>query len=83
MNISCANYTLGTYELTVNLKVRMGPGTDYKAKAYSQLTTNGKAHATSGGVLKRGTKVTVSEIIRNGDDTWGKIPSGYIALNYG
>ncbi|MFA9376212.1 MAG: lysozyme [Lachnotalea sp.] len=76
------NYIVGTYKLTANLKVRMGAGTNYKAKSYSQLTKDGKAHATSAGVLKSGTRVTVSKIIKNGSDTWGITPSGYIALHY-
>lgn len=54
---------LEPYKLTANLKVWIGVGISFKAKAYAQLTSNAKAHATSEGALKVGTKVDVSDTI--------------------
>lgn len=73
------------YSLTVDLKVRSGAGTNYPQKTYNQLTVDGRKHAykQNGAVLKRGTIVTVTEVIKKSSkEYWGKIPSGYIALMY-
>lgn len=77
-------YTRGRYEVTCNvLTVRTGPGTDYDWLRYSQLTTNAqkqiyeKSGSKPNGLVK-GVQCDVSEI--NGN--WGKIPSGWICLDY-
>lgn len=80
------DYTIGnTYTLQVNLNVRMGAGTSYKNKKYSELTKDGRKHALniSNAVLKRGTKVTCLKVIKVKDETWIEIPSGYICAKYG
>ncbi len=73
-----------TYTLTTNVKVRTGAGTNYAQKKKSDLTADGQKHALSQtyAVLKSGTKVTAQKVIKNGTDTWLKIPSGYIAVYY-
>ena len=46
---------------------------------YRELTFNGKLHAYKQlhAVLKKGTKVTVQEIIKDESDIWLKIPSRF------
>ena len=82
-----SNYVVGkTYTTQVILKVRTGAGTNYSQVPYEKLTTNAKAHAYSSGAnkgcLKAGTRVTCQEVKKVGNDTWIKIPSGWIAANY-
>ena len=80
------DYIIGkTYTLQVNLNVRMGAGTSYKNKKYSELTKDGRKHALniSKAVLKRGTKVTCLKVIIVKDETWIEIPSGFICAKYG
>ena len=79
---SSSGYKVGsTYILQTNLKVRTGPGTNYRQKKRSELTANAKQHAQSGtyAVLKKGTKVTCQGIIGN----WMKVPSGYLCIKQG
>lgn len=72
------------YTLQVDLNVRTGPGTSYKIKNYNELTVDGKRHAyiQTNAVLKKETVVTCLEIIKNVQDIWLKIPSGYVAGYY-
>ena len=72
------------YTLQVDLNVRTGAGISYKVKKYNELTVDGKRHAyiQTNAVLKKGTIVTCLEIIKNGQDIWLKIPSGYVAGYY-
>lgn len=79
---STSSYRVGsTYTLQNNMKVRTGPGTNYRQKKRSELTANAKQHAQSGtyAVLKKGTRVTVQGISGN----WLKIPSGYVCARQG
>lgn len=79
-------YIIGkTYTLQVNLNVRNGAGTEYKNKKYAELTKDGKKHALNqaNAVLKRGTKVTIKNIIKKTNQIWLEIPSGYICGKYG
>ena len=76
------SYKVGsTYTLQTNLKVRTGPGTNYKQKKRSELTKDGQEHALSGtyAVLKKGTKVTCKEV----KSTWMKTPSGWLCTKQG
>lgn len=69
----------GAYVVTASaLNVRTGPGTGYREKAYSQLTSNAKAHAYATGALKKGTRVTVSQT----SGGWSRIPSGWVCSKY-
>lgn len=48
-------------------------------KGYAQLTADGMKHAYSDGCLKKGTRVTVKDIKKDGAGaTWVRIPSGWI-----
>lgn len=74
-----------TYEMTTDLKVRKGPGTNYDVLKYSDLTLDGRKHAVKGSiaVLSRGTKVTCRETKnKNDSEVWMKIPSGWVCAYY-
>ena len=77
-------YTTGNYTVTASLlHVRSGAGTNYSIKNYRQLTSNARSQNRAKGNyyangLLRGVNVTVSQV--NGN--WGKIPSGWICLDY-
>lgn len=80
---STPTYTIGnTYTLLVNLNVRTGAGTNYSKKKKSALTANAQKHATSSGVLKKGTRVTCKQVKTVGSNIWIKIPSGWVAAYY-
>lgn len=85
-SIKNEDYKVGmTYTLQVNLNVRVGAGTSYKNKKYSELTKDGRKHALniSNAVLKRGTKVTCKNVIKVKEEIWLEIPSGFICAKYG
>ena len=77
-------YKVGTnYTLQVELKVRTGAGTNYRAKKHSELTAGGKAHDNDNdGALDKGTVVTCKQITKVGNDIWMLCPSGWIAAYY-
>ena len=72
------------YTLQVNLNVRTGAGTNYRVKKYKELTVDGKNHAfrQEKAVLKKGTKVTCLNVIKEHNNIWLQIPSGFIAGFY-
>lgn len=75
-------YDVGkTYTTTVVLNVRKGAGKEYGLVGYNNLTTDGKKHAF-GNALRAGTKVTVKEISKKEEETWLRIPSGWICGQY-
>lgn len=71
---------LGTYMITASdLKVRTGPGMNYRVKTHNELTKDAKAHDyDKDGCINYGTRVTVSRF----DGDWAKIPSGWVAKRY-
>lgn len=73
-------YVGGTYTTQQDLNVRTAPSGDLLE--FDKLTDNAKEHAfsTPGGtaILRRGTRVTVKEIIKEGSMVWLRIPSGWI-----
>lgn len=75
-----ASNALGTYMITASdLKVRTGPGMNYRVKTHNELTKNAKAHDyDKDGCINYGTRVTVSRF----DGDWAKIPSGWVAKRY-
>lgn len=74
-------YTIGTYVTSYNMKVRVGPGTKYRAKSKKELTKDGQRNANMFGAYKKGTRFTAKEIINNTDGSvWAKSPSGYICI---
>lgn len=80
-----ATYKTGTYRVTVDLlNVRKGPGTTYNKLKFKQLSANAQAQIkklnagkAADGLVKN-CICTVSQT--NGN--WGKIPSGWICLDY-
>lgn len=78
------SYRVGTtYTLSADhLTVRVGAGTNNRAKRYSELTANAKENAYDDGTLKRGTRVTCQATKKVGSDVWIRIPSGWIAAYY-
>ena len=83
------SYKVGkTYTLQDNMYVRVGAGITQKIKKVSQLTADGKKHATStkgtaNAVLKKGTKVTCYEVKTVGTYIWIRIPSGWVCAKKG
>lgn len=75
-----ASNALGTYMITASdLKVRTGPGMNYRVKTHNELTKDAKAHDyDKDGCINYGTRVTVSRF----DGDWAKIPSGWVARKY-
>ena len=77
-------YCVGNaYTLQNEMKVRTGPGTQYRAKRPKELTTDGRKHDKDGdGALNAGTRVTCKELSKDGEDIWMRTPSGWIAAYY-
>ena len=78
-NKSKYGYVRGKNYITkTDINVRYGPGTTYKKKKLTELTSDGQQHAKADkdgyAVLKSGTEVSVLEI--NG--RWVRIPSGWL-----
>ena len=81
---STNSYTTGRYEVTATvLNVRTGAGTNYDWKKFDELTANAqkqvkeKCGYEANGLVK-GVQCDVSQVKGN----WGKIPSGWICLDY-
>ena len=81
--LNSSKYTTGKYKVTSNIHVRIGPGINYKAKTYKQLTANAKyqnklcGSAYYNGYMK-GVVCTVTEV----KGKWGKTASGWMCLRY-
>lgn len=73
------------YTLKANLNVRHGAGLDHPRKMKNELTAGGQKHATNSkyGVLKKGTIVTCKAVIKEGNNIWLEIPSGYVCAKQG
>lgn len=82
--VAVPDYEVGTvYTTQVELKVRSGAGTNYRAKTYSKLTSNAKTNDKGrDGAIDKGTKVTCKALKAVGSDIWMQIPSGWIAAYY-
>lgn len=83
--VSKNKYETGTYTVTADLlNVRTGAGTSYAKKTFKQLTANAQAQikklnkGNPANGLVKGCTCTVSQV----KDNWGKIPSGWICLDY-
>lgn len=83
-NSETKKYTIGRYEVTCQvLTVRKGAGTNYGWLKFRELSANAqeqvkKLSGYEPNGLYKGTICDVSEIKEN----WGKIPSGWICLDY-
>lgn len=77
-------YTTGRYKVTTEvLTVRTGAGTNYSWKTYSELTRNAQAQVLSlCGYKPNGLCKNVICDVSKVKENWGKIPSGWICLDY-
>ena len=82
--INTKKYSNGSYKVNASLlNVRTGPGTNYKAKKYNQLSQNARkqnkalGNAKANG-YKKGVICTVTKVNKN----WGLTNSGWICLDY-
>lgn len=83
-------YTPGNYRVRANrIYVRTGPGSSYTRKGFDKFTANAQKQILELNNGKRatgyvkGVEFYASEIRTNGKDkyTWGRTPSGWVALN--
>lgn len=76
-------YTTGKYKVSTNIHVRMGAGTNYKAKTYKQLTQNARyQNNLCGNYYYNGYKKGVICNITKVQNNWGLTKSGWICLDY-
>ena len=76
-------YTTGKYKVSTNIHVRMGAGTNYKAKTYKQLTQNARyQNKLCGDYYYNGYKKGVICNITKVQGNWGLTKSGWICLDY-
>ena len=82
--VNTKKYSNGKYKVNASLlNVRTGPGTNYKAKKYNQLSQNARkqnkalGNAKANG-YKKGVVCTVTKVNKN----WGLTNSGWICLDY-
>lgn len=73
-----------TYTLQANMVVRTGAGTNYRAKAHSELTADGQKHdKDKNGCLDKGTRVSCRKVKIIDDQIWILTPSGWICAKNG
>ena len=82
-----SSYKVGNvYTVNVRsaLNVRKGAGKNYGLVGYNNLTQDAKKHAVKySSALLNGTKVTCNEVKVIGNETWMRIPSGWICAKSG
>lgn len=72
-------YKVGeSYTLQENMFIRIGHSTSSPRVSRSKMTDDARAHCNSDGELKKGTRVTVKEVYKEGQMCWVKTPSGWI-----
>lgn len=78
------SYRTGNYRINASvLNVRTGPGTNYKAKTYRQLTSNARSqNKRLGNYYTNGYKRNVVCIVTRVSGNWGYTASGWICLVY-
>lgn len=67
-----------TYKLQEDMNIRMSPKSTVPLVGVNHWTKDAQKHATKGGLLKAGTKVTAKDVLNNNGETWIKTPSGWI-----
>lgn len=76
-------YTTGKYKVNTNIHVRIGAGTNYKAKTHKQLTQNARyQNKHRGDYFYNGYRKGVICNITKVHGNWGLTKSGWICLNY-
>lgn len=72
------------YTLQSEMKVRTGPGTNYRAKKHSELSADGKKHdSDEDGALNKGTRITCKAYKDVESEIWIQTPSGWICAKSG
>lgn len=73
-------YTTGaTYTLVDNMNIRISPKIDAPRIGVNKWSEDAKKHATKNGELKKGTKITIKDCLKdNNGRIWVKTPSGWI-----
>ncbi len=73
-------YTIGaTYVLVDNMNIRISPKVSAPRVGVNKWSEDAKKHANKNGELKKGTKVTVKDCVKDdGGSIWVKTPSGWI-----
>lgn len=67
-----------TYKLTEDMNIRIAPKTSAAKVGVNKWTADAQKHVRNG-MLKKGTKVTCKDVIKNSDGSiWLRTPSGYI-----
>ena len=82
--INTKKYSNGSYKVNASLlNVRTGPGTNYKAKKYNQLSQNArKQNKALGNAKANGYKKGVICTVTKVNNNWGLTNSGWICLDY-
>lgn len=80
-------YDVGRYKTLANIRVRTGPGVEYRQKRVEELSSDGKRNATSKNpnalaYYKKGTIFDAREIFVKEKEIWAKTYSGYVNLVY-
>lgn len=73
------------YKTLENMYIRVGAGTNYRVKLVKEIPEADRKKLTSmllndKAILKKDTKFTVIELVKNNYGTWGKSPIGYICI---
>lgn len=79
-SVKMPTYKVGTvYELTTEMNVRTGHGTEFPKKTHSELTSGGqKCDVDKDGALDTGTRITCQEVYSGSKAIWVRCPSGWI-----
>lgn len=82
--VNTKKYSNGSYKVNASLlNVRTGPGTNYKAKKYNQLSQNArKQNKALGNAKANGYKKGVICTVTKVNNNWGLTKSGWICLDY-
>lgn len=83
--INKEEYVKGNYITLESMNIRNGAGANYTIKKVSEMSANGRKHATSTNLnanaeYKKDTEFTAQKIIKNGNEYWALTPSGFICL---
>lgn len=82
--VNTKKYSNGSYKVNASLlNVRTGPGINYKAKKYNQLSQNArKQNKALGNAKANGYKKGVICTVTKVNNNWGLTNSGWICLDY-
>ena len=82
--VNTKKYSNGSYKVNASLlNVRTGPGINYKAKKYNQLSQNArKQNKALGNAKANGYKKGVICTVTKVNNNWGLTKSGWICLDY-